>query len=369
MTKTTTRLAPEEWAAGAAMLAVMAAGLWQAAIALGSPAVKEIPITASDFREGRVTAALSTQLDKNLPIRNELIAWANAGRYVLTHGAGDLVRLGLDDWLFSVEELQYFDDARTHQNARIAVMTKAALALKAQGVTLIIALVPDKARVHPQHLNNGLYPYWHADRYRFILDALRSHGVEVADLLPALTPADAESPLYYRTDTHWNQRGAELAAATVAERVKAVAADLPPTLFETGSTGPLVQGPGDLLRMMGLSSMPNWARPAPDMEITALTRKSGAAQPAGLFDNVGVPVVLMGTSYSLRANFHGYFQQALGAEVLNVSRDGGGFIQSAKDYFADESFKSTKPQVIVWEVPERMFSAPLSDPEKQALLL
>ncbi|MBU3900579.1 MAG: cell division protein FtsQ [Gammaproteobacteria bacterium] len=369
MTKPTTKFAPEEWAACAAMLGVMAAGLWQAAIALGSPAIQEIPITLADFREGRVTGAVSTQLDKNLPIRNELIAWANAGRYVLTHGAGDQVRLGLDDWLFSVEELQYFDEARTHQNARIAVLAKAAMALKAQGVTLIVAPVPDKARIYPQHLPTGLYPHWHADRYGFILETLRAQGVAVADLLPALTPKNEESPLYYRTDTHWNQHGAQLAAVAVAERVKAVAADLPPTSFETGPTGPLVQRPGDLLRMMGLSDMPNWARPTPDMEISVHTRKSGTAQPAGLFDNVGVPVVLIGTSYSLRANFHGHFQQALGAEVLNVSRDGGGFIQSAKDYFADESFKSAKPQVIVWEVPERVFSAPLSDPEKQALSL
>jgi hypothetical protein len=55
--------------------------------------------------------------------------------------------------------------------------------------------------------------------------------------------------------------------------------------------------------------------------------------------------------------------------VLNVARDGGGFIQSAKDYLADESFKTAKPRVLIWEVPERMFSAPLTDAEKQGLPL
>jgi hypothetical protein len=52
-----------------------------------------------------------------------------------------------------------------------------------------------------------------------------------------------------------------------------------------------------------------------------------------------------------------------------VARDGGGFIQSAKDYFADESFKVAKPRIIIWEIPERMFSAPLTDAEKQGLQL
>jgi len=367
MTKHSIKTSPEEWFAGATMLGMMGVGLWQALISLGSLGVQETPLSLTDFRQGRITGTLSTQLDKNLPLRGELIAWANAGRYVLTRGAGDQVRLGRGEWLFSVEELRFYDNALVHQKDRLDIVAQTAKALKAQGVTLVIALVPDKARVYAQQLSGGRYPDWNAGRYQFALNTLRSQGVEVVDLLPALSPDPAEPPLYYRTDTHWNQLGAHRAAAVVAREIQSIGVKLPPVSFVTNPSGPLLQKPGDLIRMMSLNDMPNWTRPRPDSEITELTKRTEPAQVAGLFDTVNVPVVLVGTSYSLRANFHGYLQQALGTEVLNVARDGGGFIQSVKDYLANESFQTAKPQVVVWELPERMLSAPLSDVEKQAL--
>jgi alginate O-acetyltransferase complex protein AlgJ len=368
-TAESTRPTMEEWLASAAMLTVMIAGFWQAALSLNSPAVEEIPITVSDFRDGKVTGSLSTQLDKNLPIREDLIAWANAGRYLLTRGAGDQVRLGRDGWLFSVEELQYYDDASSFQNARISILTQSSAALKASDVRLVIALVPDKARMNEQQLVTGSYPNWYRDRYSEIIKNLRANHVEVVDLRPALRSDGERAPFYYRTDTHWNQAGAQRAAASIAKQVKSVVADISHTEFVTKGASPAVQKPGDLLRMMGLSNMPDWTRPQPDNETTALTLKIAAeAKSAGLFDSVSTPVVLVGTSYSLRANFHGYLQETLGADVLNVARDGGGFIQSVKDYLADDSFKTTKPRVIIWEVPERMFSAPLTATEKEPLL-
>jgi alginate O-acetyltransferase complex protein AlgJ len=371
MTKTvpTSRPAIEEWLASAAMLTVMIAGFWQATASLSSPAVKEIPINLDDFRDGKVTGSLSTQLDKNLPVREDLIAWANAGRYLLTRGAGDQVRLGREGWLFSVEELQYFSDSLSFQNARLKILTQASAALQASEVRLVIALIPDKARMNERQLTNGSYPGWYRDRYSEIIKNLRANNVTVVDLQPALTSDGASAPFYYRTDTHWNQAGAQRAAISIAKQVKSIAADISHTEFVTKAAPPAVQKPGDLLRMMGLSNMPDWARPQPDVEITTLTQKTPADEkPAGLFDSVNTPVVLAGTSYSLRANFHGYLQEALGADVLNVARDGGGFIQSVKDYLSDDSFKTTKPRVLIWEIPERMFSAPLTAAEKEPLL-
>lgn len=365
----TNRPAIEEWLAAAAMLTVMVAGFWQATASLNSPAVKEIPITLDDFRDGKVTGSLSTQLDQNLPIREDLIAWANAGRYLLTRGAGDQVRLGREGWLFSVEELQYFNDAQSFQNARLKILTQTSAALQASEVRLVIALIPDKARMNEQQLPNGSYPGWYRDRYSEIIKNLRASNVEVVDLQSVLTSDGESTPFYYRTDTHWNQAGAQRAATSIAEHVKSIVADISHTDFVTKADAPITLKPGDLLRMMGLSNMPDWARPLPDSETTALTQKTAAqAQPSGLFDSVSIPVVLAGTSYSLRANFHGYLQEALGADVLNAARDGGGFIQSIKDYLADDSFKTTKPRVIIWEVPERMFATPLTAAEKEPLL-
>lgn len=367
MTKSSSRLSLEEWLALTAMLAVMIVGFWQANVSLGSTSIQESSFSFNDFKEGRATASLSAQLDKNIPLRSELIGWANAGRYLIARGAGEQVRLGKDDWLFSVEELQYFPHASRNEATRVAVLSQAASTLKALGVDLVVAVVPDKSRMLQHMLSGGRYPDWNINRYKSIVDALRLKNVTVVDLQSALSSDSAESALYYRTDTHWNQVGAKRAALAVATQVKALASDLPPTTFLTRATEASKERPGDLMRMMGLADMPNWTRPRPDVETPDSTQKVDPSQPSGLFDEMSVSVVLVGTSYSLRGNFHGYLQQALGAEVLNVARDGGGFIQAVKAYLADESFQSTKPRAIVWEIPERVFSPPLTEQETKGL--
>jgi alginate O-acetyltransferase complex protein AlgJ len=68
----------------------------------------------------------------------------------------------------------------------------------------------------------------------------------------------------------------------------------------------------------------------------------------------------------MRGNFHGHLQQALSAKVLNMAKDGGGFLQAMTDYLKDDAFKQSKPKLIVWELPERMLRLPL-DGEKDWL--
>ena len=45
--------------------------------------------------------------------------------------------------------------------------------------------------------------------------------------------------------------------------------------------------------------------------------------------------------------------------MLNAAKDGGGFLQATTAYLKDESFQSAKPDVLVWEIPERFMLAAL----------
>jgi hypothetical protein len=112
---------------------------------------------------------------------------------------------------------------------------------------------------------------------------------------------------------------------------------------------------------MGLESAPNAWRPLPDTEVAQATQQVSQEQALGLFGDAAVPVVLTGTSYSQRGNFHGYLQQALSRKVLNVSKDGGGFLQATTQYLKDEAFTSAPPTVLVWELPERFLYRPISE--------
>lgn len=341
---------------------VMLIGAWQVIAALYSGGL-EFPRTWMDFREGRSTGAIEKQLDQKLPARTALIAAANSVRYLLTGSAGEQVRTGRDGWLFLADELRFEARGNTQLQVRAALLGSTARRLDQQGVKLVVALVPDKARVYSSKLAGRHYPEYNSSRYQDALSALQIQGVTVVDLLQPLALAATQGDVYYRTDTHWNQNGAQVAAQTVAQEVKRIGLELEKTTFSSSRGNP-VERSGDLIRLMGLEGAPKVLGPRPDVEALVVTRQTSADNAVGLFGDSLVPVVLTGTSYSLRGNFHGFLQQALSAKVLNAAKDGGGFLQATTQYLNDEAFRSARPKVLVWEIPERFLPSKLDEEQR-----
>ena len=347
-------------------ITVMLVGAWQIIAAAYNPDGLEFPRSWLDFREGRTTQELEKQLDKKLPSRTDIITVANTLRYLITGGGGDQVRAGRDQWLFLTDELRFDAGGAANLKSRADMLGVAARRLDEQGVKLVIALVPDKARVYENKLASGQYPAYNQGRYQEALVALRQRKVTTVDLLEPLTQAAAKTEVYYRTDTHWNQTGADIAARAVARQIELIGVMLDKTMFKTTLDTSPVERVGDLVRLMGLQDIPNALRPIPDREATANTSQTSPdAVGGGLFgDAAAVPVVMTGTSYSMRGNFHGAMQQALSSKVLNTAKDGGGLLQAATAYLTDEAFRSSKPKVLIWEVPERFLMAKLEDEPK-----
>ncbi|MDT8989292.1 hypothetical protein RQP54_00290 [Curvibacter sp. APW13] len=353
----------ERWhrhAAAAALGLVVLAGASQYVLALASGKPIEFPHGIDAFRDGRMTGAIEKSLDKAMPQRADIIAFANALRWRITGGANDQVRLGRDGWIFLTEEVQFDDHGQEQLAARVALLQQTRQALAKKQVELVVAVVPDKARIYAEWVQGG-YPSYLQGRYTAALDGLRNAGVPVVDLVTPLTQAGRTKPVYYRTDTHWNQDGAEIAAQAIAKQIQSMLAGAGDTRFETAPQGPEGERPGDLLRLMGLESVPNGWRPLPDRETPRATSQVSQDAAVGLFGDAAVPVVLTGTSYSQRGNFHGALQQALSRKVLNVSKDGGGFLQATTAYLKDEAFTSAPPNVLVWELPERFLYRPLGE--------
>lgn len=350
--------------AAATLLCVMLVGGWQFVSATRHVPDMKVPWTLTDFREGRTTGALEKQIDEHLPGRSQMIAFANSLRYLITRGAGEQVRLGRDDWLFLTEELQFDAKANSSLALRTKLLADTSLALSAKGTQLVVALVPDKARVYPEKLSAGTYPDYNANRYADALVQLQKAGVVVVDVLTPLTETAKSQQVYYRTDTHWNQLGAKVAALAVAKQLTTLNLNAANTQFATTTEATAHERPGDLIRLMGLANMPNALRPQPDMEAPETTQQTSADAPAGLFGDSAVDVVLTGTSYSLRGNFHGHLQQALSAKVLNSAKDGGGLLQATSNYLTDDAFASAPPKILVWEIPERFLTLPLGQEEQ-----
>jgi alginate O-acetyltransferase complex protein AlgJ len=97
--------------------------------------------------------------------------------------------------------------------------------LAARGIDFLFVPVPVKPEVYPEkfydQLPKNAGPYVNPSGRKFVRELLEA-GVEVVDLLPVfLAEKDKTGELLYqKLDTHWNARGLELAAQTIAGRVK-----------------------------------------------------------------------------------------------------------------------------------------------------
>lgn len=355
---------------GIAMIALLGWGFWQGVNAMTKPeALDRIrqTLSFSSMLKGETAAAVNYAMAHDLPVDPQFRAIGGVLRWNLFRSAGPQVRGGCNDWLFLTEELRPWPEAELHQAARIAALRRIADSLAQRDIRLLIVTVPDKARIYR---NEHCGIPWSAQsqaRYAQFRSALEQAGLRFLDLQEALEAAKQTAPAYYRTDTHWNQHGTAAAAAAIAPLVREEGIE-PAERFNTTLEAQETNGPGDLLRLMSLDHVPDWLRPAPDRQHKATTEAAESSSSGGLLDEAPVPpVALIGSSYSVNANFHGYLQEALGVTVTNFAEAGGGFFRAADSYFSSLAFQETPPRLVIWEIPERVIGMPIETAERRFL--
>ena len=171
------------------------------------------------------------------------------------------------------------------------------------------------------------------------------------DLSTTLRPED-----FLRTDTHWTPQGAARAAFAIAQATQNLPATDPATPYW-----------GDLIRLTSLDALLPRLRPEPDQLATIQYPKPETS--GGLLDDdAPAPnIVLIGTSFSRNGQFDRALEAAFRQPVLNVARDGGGFAEAARRYFASPAYRDTQPRQIIWEIPERVLPQPISPDEASFL--
>ena len=347
-----------------AMIAVLVIGFGLGVATLASPGpMRRLheTLTPQAFLGGRTAGAVNYAMAHDLPIGDTLAMLGGMIRWRVFDSGGPQVTPGCDDWLFLTEELRPWPGGDAAMAKRAAALHTVAAALAQQGIALQVVLVPDKTRVERAHACGVPYSAQSIARYPAFKAML--NGLQVVDVLAAYD--GVRNPLYYRTDTHWNDDGAAIAAAAVGAATDApIARDQP---FKT-TLAPETDRAGDLLRLMSLENMPDLPiklRPLPDREQPPTTAPVNPPPAAGgLLDDAPVPeVALIGSSYSVNANFLGALEQALSAPVGQFAQAGGAFWGSARDYFRSPAFKETPPKLVVWEIPERVVNQPIGDEE------
>lgn len=121
--------------------------------------------------------------------------------------------LGRDGWLFVPKRVREFRPAEWDEIVAIdvAAITSVDRFVKSKGAHLVVALVPDRARIYPDKAyHGGQLPAGKAAFLPRVATELREQGVHAIDLTEALVQARAAGRApFYADDHHWTSAGAK----------------------------------------------------------------------------------------------------------------------------------------------------------------
>lgn len=351
--------------AGVVLLIFLLSGFLSVCWTLFSGKIDVLPtrVTWDEFRHGAVTQRLGKELAV-VPIAEQAARFERAASWLLIADTGSRVRQGCPGWLFLASEFKLQAHASRNAQARVDKVLELREQLQARGVELLVMVVPDKSRIAASQLCALSRSTQLAERQHDWLARLQAKGVAVLDLLPALQPLGSDA--FLRTDTHWNETGANAAAVALAARIEAMGIAATPVQHVDSSVSEPEVRPGDLVHLAGLDWLPLSLQPPAEQvrqsSFTVQVDATAAVAEDDLFGDSQLPnVALIGTSFSRNSNFIGFLQRALNASVGNFALDGGEFSGAAKAYFKSPAFLQTPPKLIVWEIPERDLQAPYVD--------
>ncbi len=190
---------------------------------------------------------------------------------------------------------------------------------EARGIDWIFTIAPNKASIYPEFLPNGWTPLDRKKRLNQLQSALAKHlpKVQLVDLRPALQAAKAKHPLYYKTDTHWNEVGAFVGYTEVMKALRHKHPNLQiPSLDDIRVEDSPSDG-GDLARIMGLKFAVNEPLRHPVLTSTRTVRvlPDGGPVQLGVKDiqRSGVPLITTCEEGEIDSAiiFHDSFGQAM----------------------------------------------------------
>lgn len=303
---------------------------------------------------GEWTAAYEKQFNESLPFRQLAIdAWGVLTYTVFGEGR-EGVLIGSDGWLYTSEEFLAHPEGEKAFQTKVDLAVKASAQLAKEGTAFLVAVVPAKARIYPEHLGRYSYPSYNEALYQSFISALENEGVATVSLLAPLEKAKDKQMTFLKTDTHWTPFGAFIAADAIAKEVERLGLlhSFGEVEFVTELLGN-VKHEGDLLSYLPLGSFQERLGPAFDTLEEKVTEQKEAG--LGLFGAETIPVTLIGTSYSANQSwqFENALKERLGADVLNMADEGQGPVVPLEFYLASEELKDNPPELVIWEIPER----------------
>lgn len=260
-------------------------------------AARKLEVPEWSWRVGdmkRFPPRFQQQFDAALPFRVQLAALSRSFYvdWLQTAPIPEAV-LGTDGWLYYIGEAgeKRLDrhvrgrDPFTQEELRLwrESLLERTRYFRSIGARYVFVIAPNKETIYSEHLPGWIGPKIGPTRLDQLIAYLQpTPEVTVIDLRPSLIASKASGPLYYKTDTHWNARGAH---AGYQEIMRALAPDFPSLAVRswTGFNPKVVARPGmDIARVTGLGS----EFPEPDFELA----HSACAEPRPI--TIAIPAAL-----------------------------------------------------------------------------
>jgi len=167
--------------------------------------------------------------EDHFALRNHLIRWH---AWLLWHGlhtvSSSTVIAGENDWMFYADDggLEDWVETRPFTTAELEawhlLLERANAWLEARRITFLVVIAPDKQMIYPEAMPRSLVRMRSEYRVDQLLAHLRGRSaVPILDLRAAVTAARGGEILYHLHDTHWNDRGALVAANAIASALHA----------------------------------------------------------------------------------------------------------------------------------------------------
>ena len=153
------------------------------------------------------------------------LAQDDDGRIPLCQGALDLKMLsGPDGWVY--DQRSEFRSSYPIAPEVLDEFARLIQALKARGITVVFAVVPERSTVDAERASSVLPPvpgYDHAQAiaaYRELVGWLGDQGVVTVDLLETATNAELPESFFLHRERHMTESGSRLAAQVVAQAIQ-----------------------------------------------------------------------------------------------------------------------------------------------------
>ena len=274
--------------------------------------------------------------------------------------------VGKNEWLFYNYEILEAANADT-TNVSLDLIQKFNKVLSANGVNLVVVMVPVKMRIYSDQLPDDVkVNNFTAGNYDRIAKALQAARVNTVDINTAFVNSpqrNSDTPLFFKLDTHWTPTGAILAAETIKAAINAT-----PSL-----KGAFDATPAEAYKL----AVANRKRPSKARDLVEQLPKNTLTFTPEMVAQVNVSRVqppkedllgnkapngltLVGSSYSMDwTGFADVLRFSLQRDILTVAvpADQGSWV-GMESYLRDDSFQTKAPKMLIWELPERDMRAP-----------